>query len=64
MATIAALAQVVAELSQTVSDLQRKGIPATINKYGAGGLVEEVADGLYATKKRNNNVNVRRLFGS
>lgn len=55
-----------AQLVETVAVLTRQlqnGIYAKINKYGAGGLVEEVADGLYATKKRNNNVNVRRLFG-
>jgi len=38
-------------------------IQATINKYGSGGLVDEVADGLYATKRRGTNANVRRLFG-
>lgn len=41
----------------------QKGIPSYIQKYGSGGLIEEVADGLYVTKRRGNNVNVRRLFG-
>ena len=61
--TLQSLTQTVALLSSTVETLQRNGIYAKINKYGAGGLVDEVADGLYTTKKRNNNLNVRRLFG-
>jgi len=44
--TIAALTQTVALLSSTVADLQRKGIPAHINKYGTGGLIDEVKSGL------------------
>ena len=44
--TIAQLSQTVALLSATVSELQKKGIPATINKYGAGGLIDEVKSGL------------------
>lgn len=47
----------------TLSKRLEHPIQATINKYGSGGLVDEVADGLYATKKRGNNTNVRRLFG-
>jgi hypothetical protein len=62
--TLQSLTQTVALLSSTVDALQRNGIYAKINKYGAGGLVDEVADGLYTTKKRGNNNNVRRLFGS
>lgn len=45
-ATLASLAQTVALLSATVSDLQKKGIPAHINKYGTGGLIDEVKSGL------------------
>ena len=61
--TLQSLQQTVAMLSSTMEALQRNGIYAKINKYGAGGLVDEVADGLYTTKKRGNNTNVRRLFG-
>ena len=50
-ATLAALSQTVALLSATVSDLQKKGIRAFIDKYGAGGLVEEVKSGLKFDKK-------------
>jgi TP901 family phage tail tape measure protein len=45
-ASIDALASVVAELSATVQALQKKGVPAYINKYGPGGIVEEVKSGL------------------
>ena len=44
--TLAALTQTVAVLSATVTQLQQKGIPAHINKYGSGGLIEEVKSGL------------------
>lgn len=44
--TLAALTQTVAVLSATVSELQKKGIPSYINKYGKGGLIEEVKSGL------------------
>ena len=44
--TLAQLSQTVALLSSTVSELQKKGIPATINKYGTGGLIDEVKSGL------------------
>ena len=50
-ATLAALSQTVALLSATVSDLQKNGIPAVINKYGAGGLIDEVKSGLKFDKK-------------
>lgn len=56
------LQQMQAVLVQLSQQLQNP-IRATINKYGAGGLVDEVAEGLYTTKRRNNNINVRRLFG-
>lgn len=35
-----------------------------INKYGKGGLVDEVASGLEQEKKSGRNETVRRLFGS
>ena len=50
-ATLAALSQTVALLNATVSELQKNGIPAVINKYGAGGLIEEVKSGLKFDKK-------------
>ena len=39
-------------------------INATINKFGRGGLVDEVATGLEQEKKSGRNDTVRRLFGS
>ena len=50
-ATLAALSQTVALLSATVSDLQKNGIRAFIDKYGAGGLIDEVKSGLKFDKK-------------
>lgn len=44
--TLDALSQTVTILSQTLNSLQQKGIPAHINKYGAGGLIDEVQSGL------------------
>ena len=35
-----------------------------INKYGRGGLVDEVASGLEQERKSGRNDTVRRLFGS
>ena len=43
---IATLAAVVADLSDTVQKLQKNGIPAHINKFGKGGLIDEVQSGL------------------
>ena len=40
----------------------RRGIG--VRKYGTGGLVEEVIDGLYTTKKKNTSPMLRRLLGS
>jgi hypothetical protein len=51
--TLNALAQVVAELSFTVQELQKNGVPAYINKYGAGGLIDEVKSGLKFDAKYN-----------
>ena len=42
----------------------KQPINATINKYGRGGLVDEVASGLEQEKKSGRNDTVRRLFGS
>ena len=50
-------------LSALTLQLQ-KGIKTSINKYGSGGLVEEVADGIYMLKKRGTNTNINRLFKS
>lgn len=44
--SIAALAAVVADLSDTLQQLQKNGIPAHINKFGKGGLIDEVQSGL------------------
>lgn len=41
----------------------KQPINATINKYGRGGLVDEVATGLEQEKKSGRNDTVRRLFG-
>ena len=35
-----------------------------VRKYGTGGLVDEVIDGLYTTKKRNTSPMLRRLLGN
>ena len=32
--------------NQTVADMQKKGIPCYINKYGQGGLIDEVKSGM------------------
>ena len=41
----------------------KQPINATINKYGRGGLVDEVATGFEQEKKSGRNDTVRRLFG-
>ena len=48
---LAQLTAVVAQLSQTVTALQQKGVPAYINKYGTGGLIDEVKSGLKFDKR-------------
>lgn len=53
--------QVITVLSALTAELH-KGIG--VRKYGTGGLVEEVIDGLYTTKKRNTSPMLRRLLGS
>lgn len=57
-----ALAQSNEVNAQLVAQLQR-GIRASINKYGAGGLVDEVASGFVESKQLKNNKNIARLFG-
>ena len=49
--TMRNLAQTVAMLSQTLNAIQQQGIPATINKYGRGGLIDEVQSGLRFMQK-------------
>ena len=44
--TLDSLSQTVAALSATVLQLQKTGIPAKIQKYGKGGLIDEVQSGL------------------
>lgn len=44
--TLLQLTQTMAMLSQTLNAIQQRGIPATINKYGRGGLIDEVQSGL------------------
>ena len=42
--------------------LQQKGIHATINKYGRGGLVDEVTSGIEETRRVGSSNRVNRLF--
>ena len=46
----------------TLNTILANGISAKINKYGAGGLVEEVVDGLNFARRNRMNRNVNRLF--
>jgi hypothetical protein len=48
-----AMQQTIAALSQTVTTLQQRGIPAHIQKYGTGGLIEEVKSGLKFDQRYN-----------
>jgi hypothetical protein len=36
----------IATFNRTVEQMQQKGIPCYINKYGTGGLIDEVKSGL------------------
>ena len=36
----------IATFNRTVEQMQQKGIPCYINKYGSGGLIDEVKSGL------------------
>lgn len=49
--TMQQLAQTVAMLSQTLTAIQQRGIPAHINKYGRGGLIDEVQSGMKFMQK-------------
>ena len=49
--TMEELSRTVTVLSKTLSDIQQRGIPAFINKYGKGGLIDEVESGLKFAKK-------------
>ena len=49
----AALTAAIGVFNQTVGQLQQKGIPCYINKYGTGGLIEEVKSGLKFDSKYN-----------
>jgi hypothetical protein len=39
--------------NQTVADMQKKGIPCYINKYGSGGLIDEVKSGMDFVNRYN-----------
>ena len=41
-----ALVAAITTFNQTVADMQQKGIPCYINKYGRGGLIDEVKSGM------------------
>ena len=41
-----ALVAAITTFNQTVTDMQQKGIPCYINKYGRGGLIDEVKSGM------------------
>lgn len=56
------MAQLAAAQAALVDRLNRP-INATINKNGAGGLVETVAEGFVEARQRGNIKNVSRLFG-
>lgn len=49
----AALTAAIGVFNQTVGQLQQKGIPCYINKYGTGGLIDEVKSGLKFDAKYN-----------
>lgn len=52
-AMMLAMQQTIATLSQTVTTLQQRGIPAHIQKYGTGGLIDEVKSGLKFDQRYN-----------
>ena len=49
----AALTAAIGVFNQTVGQLQQKGIPCYINKFGTGGLIDEVKSGLKFDAKYN-----------
>jgi hypothetical protein len=48
-----ALVAAIGTFNQTVTAMQQKGIPCYINKYGAGGLIDEVKSGMKFDEKYN-----------
>lgn len=48
-----ALTAAIGVFNQTVATMQQKGIPCYINKYGTGGLIDEVKSGLKFDAKYN-----------
>lgn len=48
-----AMQQTIAALSQTVTTLQQRGIRSYIQKYGTGGLIDEVKSGLKFDQRYN-----------
>lgn len=67
MPTLEGMTHAMQASNRTTAALQERlnrPINATINKFGRGGLVDEVASGLEQEKKSGRNETVRRLFGS
>lgn len=67
MPTLEGMTRAMQASNRTTAALQERlnrPINATINKFGRGGLVDEVASGLEQEKKSGRNETVRRLFGS
>lgn len=67
MPTLEGMTRAMQASNRTTAALQERlnrPINATINKFGRGGLVDEVATGLEQEKKSGRNDTVRRLFGS
>ena len=66
MPTLEGMTRAMQASNRTTAALQERlnrPINATINKFGRGGLVDEVASGLEQEKKSGRNETVRRLFG-
>ena len=49
----AALTAAIGVFNKTVATMQQKGIPCYINKFGTGGLIDEVKSGLKFDAKYN-----------
>jgi len=47
------LVAAIGAFNQTVNQMQQKGIPCYINKYGSGGLIDEVKSGMKFDSKYN-----------
>ena len=50
-------------LAKTLDNIQRNGIAAHINKYGRGGLIDEVASGVEQMNRTGQMQSVKRAFG-